>query len=108
MANPEVEAALAERPPGIYGLDRRAEDDGVYVVRWGSDCLKPRNMGSGFDMGDACEEGTPNCYPIRPAIALFVDRLKELERQTRKAAHCSGIDVAIESTDLPSLVGAER
>jgi hypothetical protein len=31
----------------------------------------------------SAEEGTPECHPIAPAIALVVSRLEELERQKR-------------------------
>ena len=92
MADPVVAAALSEAPPAVYGLDRRNENDAMYMVRAGADCSRSLRQGSGFDVGAPCEEGTPDCRAIPPAIEHFVDRVKELERQKDREPHCIGIN----------------
>jgi hypothetical protein len=97
LSEPEVAAALAQTPPAIYGLDQRNVDDGMYVVRWGTPCLRLTTIngfdrGQGFDLGVPCEQGTPDCHaPASAAITLFVNRLKELEREKRSQPVCRGI-----------------
>jgi hypothetical protein len=97
LIDPEIAAALAHEPPAVYGLDRRNVNDGMFVVRWGTDCskrlttAKGLDLGRGFDVGPACADVTPDCHPIPRAIALFVERLEELERQKRSESVCFGL-----------------
>jgi hypothetical protein len=97
FADPEVAAALAQEPPRVYGLEQPNVNDGMYIVRWGTDCSRRPtaanrlDRGRGFDLGPLCEEGTPECHPTPPAIALFVSRLEELERQKRSESVCFGL-----------------
>jgi hypothetical protein len=82
IADPDVQAALANPPPpsGVYGVDSRPEDGAVFSFQ--------RSDGRGFLVGMPCG-GAPGCTEIPPGLATLEGLLTALDSQQLAQPACS-------------------
>ena len=82
LSRPEVQAALAEATPPLYGHDSRPVDGSVFGVSLPD--------GHGFVVGDPCGSAT-SCTPIPPAVGSLVAMLLNLIEQEVTRPECAGL-----------------
>jgi hypothetical protein len=82
LARDDVQAALAEPTPPLFGQDDRPVDGVVFEFK--------RADGRGFLVGGACVRAGP-CRPIPAGISQVRQRLLDLDRQQLTAPECQGL-----------------
>jgi hypothetical protein len=80
--HPDVQAALAEATPPVYGRDLRPVDDTVLEVK--------RADGRGFLVGAGCNAPI-GCRNIPAGIVQISRQLRDLDRQQLAAPECQGL-----------------
>jgi hypothetical protein len=78
----DVQAALAQPQPPLYGYDSRPVDGTVFELK--------RADGRGFLVGSSCE-GHPGCRAIPAGVAQLAKRLRDLDAQQLAAPGCQGL-----------------
>jgi hypothetical protein len=83
MAAPDVQAALAEPTPLVYGYDSRTYDGSVLIVT--------RADRHGFIVGEPCNWRTYCQRPLPPGLAWVATILGKLDQQQRWAPGCEAL-----------------
>jgi Pacifastin inhibitor (LCMII) len=81
LGRADVQAALAEAQPPLYGYDSRPVDGTLFEFK--------RADGRGFLVGDTCDNRPPPCRPIPAGVAQLAKRLQDLDKQQLAAPECA-------------------
>jgi hypothetical protein len=79
----DVQSALAQMPPPLYGYDSRPVDGSVFEFK--------RADGRGFLVGESCAGRPAPCTPIPPGVAQLTQRLQDLDAQQLAKPACDGL-----------------
>lgn len=79
---PDVQAALSQPQPPLYGYDSRPVDGTVFEFK--------RADGRGFLVGTPCDT-RPACTAIPPGIAQLTKRLRDLDKQQLATPECAAL-----------------
>jgi hypothetical protein len=83
LGRADVQAALAEPQPPLFGYDSRPVDGTVFELK--------RADGRGFLVGDSCDNRPPPCRPIPAGVAQLTKRLQDLDKQQLAAPECAAL-----------------
>ena len=92
LADPVVQAALAQAAPPFYGLDSRPVDGSAFSFK--------RDDGHGFEVGDSCMNAT-GCTPIPSAIARLKGDVQKLDGAMILAADCAALNADLHVAGTP-------
>jgi hypothetical protein len=84
LPRPDVQAALAEAQPPLYGYDPRPLDGTVFELK--------RADGRGFLVGDTCDGRPAPCRAIPAGIAQLTKRLRDLDTQQMAKPECAALN----------------
>ena len=79
----DVQEALAQATPPLYGLDTRPSDGSVFEFK--------RADGRGFLVGEPCADAVPSCVAISAGIERVRRRLQDLDTQQLLASECAAL-----------------
>jgi hypothetical protein len=79
----DVQDALAQATPPLYGVDTRPSDGSVFEFK--------RADGRGFLVGEPCVGADPSCVAIPAGVARVRRRLQDLDTQQLLASECAAL-----------------
>jgi len=79
----DVQDALAQGTPPLFGVDTRPSDGSVFEFS--------RADGRGFLVGEPCVDADPSCVAIPAGIARVRRRLQDLDTQQLRASECAAL-----------------
>jgi hypothetical protein len=83
VADPDVQAALAQPAPPLYGRDTRPVDGAVFQLL--------RADGRGFLAGSSCQTSEPACAAIPAGVSRMVTLLRALDTQQLMDPSCAAL-----------------